>query len=316
MPTYNRANCVGRSIESVLKQTFSDFELIIVDDCSDDNTEQVVKSFSDGRIRYLKNSVNQGGAAARNFGIDVAKGRFVAFQDSDDVWFSEKLEKCMEAFSEAGSDIGVVFSSYIKWQAGILYLVPKFVLPKIIKAGDVGIISRNYVGTPTAVVKTCLLHEVCGFDSSMPRYQDWEMFIRLSGLCDMRYIKKPLVHAYVSSDCISSSDQDHLVALLKIYGKNFAQIERDSHLSLVWCTKIADAYMRVGEKRKGREYYLKAYRKNRGNLFVFFRLVMSWFFEGKRYRSALDFASKVRAYVSQGKVKKILLSDGVDISVD
>lgn len=316
IPTYNRASCLGRSIRSVLSQSFSDFELIIVDDCSDDGTEQVVKLFSDSRIRYIKNPVNQGGAAARNLGIKAAKGRFVAFQDSDDVWFRDKLEKCMSTFSKENHETGVVFSSYIKWQDGILYWVPRFPLPEIIKAGDKRIIERNFVGTPTAVVRTGLLHQVGGFDPSMPRYQDWEMFIRLSALCNMRYIKRPLVHAYVSSDSISGSDRTHLLALLEIYKKNCDKIKADASLGLVWRMKIADAHMRNGDQQKARNHYLEAYCQNRGSFFIFLRLVTSWAFRGKKYRQTIDFVSKVRAYLLQRKIKRLLLSDGVDISIE
>jgi len=314
IPTYNRASCIGRSIESVLDQSFSDFELIVIDDCSDDNTEQVVGIYSDPRIKYFKSSTNQGGAAARNMGIEVAKGQFIAFQDSDDVWFPDKLEECMKAFSDADGNIGVVFSRYIKRHDGIIYLVPRVTLPKCIPAGCRDIMNTNYIGTPTAVVKTELLRKVGGFDPSMARYQDWEIFIRLSENCDMRYISRPLVQAYVSKDSISSSDQSHLSALLIIYEKNRKRIEADSTLAPIWLCKIADAYMRVGERKKGRRYCWAAHQRYGLNIRVLFLLAMSFSFYGKKYRSAVNLASKIRAYFSQNKVKRALLSEGVDVS--
>ena len=84
IPTYNRAHLIKRSAMSVLNQTYSNLELIIVDDGSTDNTEEVVKSIDDNRVIYIKQP-NQGACAARNNGIDHAKGEFIAFQDSDDV---------------------------------------------------------------------------------------------------------------------------------------------------------------------------------------------------------------------------------------
>ena len=93
MPTYNGEKFIGETIASVLKQTHTNWELIIVDDCSKDNTAGVVASFQDSRIRYLKNEKNSGAAISRNYGLREAKGKWIAFLDSDDLWSPEKLEK-------------------------------------------------------------------------------------------------------------------------------------------------------------------------------------------------------------------------------
>ena len=93
IPTYNREKLVSRSIQSVLDQTYQDYEIIVVDDASIDNTEKVVKSFNDVRIRFLRSNLNKGGSAARNMGIIAANGEYIAFLDSDDEWLPEKLEK-------------------------------------------------------------------------------------------------------------------------------------------------------------------------------------------------------------------------------
>lgn len=94
MPSYNTAKYIGESIESVLNQTYNNWELIIVDDCSVDNTDEVVNNFlKDNRIRYLKNSTNSGAAISRNRALKEAKGRWIAFLDSDDLWNKFKLEE-------------------------------------------------------------------------------------------------------------------------------------------------------------------------------------------------------------------------------
>lgn len=94
MPSYNTAKYIGESIESVLNQTCNNWELIIVDDCSVDNTDEVVNNFlKDNRIRYLKNSTNSGAAISRNRALKEAKGRWIAFLDSDDLWNKFKLEE-------------------------------------------------------------------------------------------------------------------------------------------------------------------------------------------------------------------------------
>lgn len=93
MPSYNTGGYIKNSIESVLAQTYENWELIIVDDCSTDDTDNIVGQFSDKRIRYLKNKKNSGAAISRNYALREAKGRWIAFLDSDDLWMPEKLEK-------------------------------------------------------------------------------------------------------------------------------------------------------------------------------------------------------------------------------
>ncbi len=94
MPSYNTAEYISESIASVRKQTYTDWELIIVDDCSADNTDEIVKPFlSDKRIKYIKNETNSGAAVSRNRALREAKGKWIAFLDSDDLWLPVKLEK-------------------------------------------------------------------------------------------------------------------------------------------------------------------------------------------------------------------------------
>ncbi|RLF83553.1 glycosyl transferase, partial [Thermococci archaeon] len=98
IPTYNRANLLKRAIASVLNQTFTDFELIVVDDASPDNTPEVVRSINDGRIRYVRLKKNSGGPVARNTGIRKARGRFIALLDDDDEWLPNRLELQIKKF--------------------------------------------------------------------------------------------------------------------------------------------------------------------------------------------------------------------------
>lgn len=134
MPSYNTAKFISESINSVLAQTYKDWELIIVDDCSTDNTDEVVASFNDERIRYLKNEKNSGAAVSRNKAISEASGRWIAFLDSDDLWEPEKLEKQI-TFMEKGG-YGFSYTGYREIaengeQTGVTVRGPK----KITKTG-------------------------------------------------------------------------------------------------------------------------------------------------------------------------------------
>lgn len=102
MPSYNTGAYIADTIGSVLAQTYTNWELIIVDDCSRDHTDEIVASFADDRIRYLKNEKNSGAAVSRNRGLREAKGRYIAFLDSDDLWEPEKLETQLAYMKERG----------------------------------------------------------------------------------------------------------------------------------------------------------------------------------------------------------------------
>ena len=93
MPSYNTAKFISKTIESVLEQTYKNWELLIVDDCSTDNTDEIVSKYDDDRIIYLKNKKNSGAAVSRNKALKNAKGKWIAFLDSDDLWYPTKLEE-------------------------------------------------------------------------------------------------------------------------------------------------------------------------------------------------------------------------------
>jgi len=115
MPAYNSETTIAESIESVLAQTYSSWELIIIDDCSTDETRKVVTAYNDKRIRYYLQSQNLGVAMARNKGISMAKGRYIAFLDSDDLWLPKKLERQV-AFMEK-HHYGFTYTEYRQFRA-------------------------------------------------------------------------------------------------------------------------------------------------------------------------------------------------------
>ena len=115
MPMYNAEDTIRDSIESVLAQTFEDFELLVIDDCSKDNGAKIVQNFAgaDSRVKLLQNVTNQGVAHARNIGVDNARGAYVAFLDSDDLWHKQKLEKQVALMKEANAVISYTGTAYM-----------------------------------------------------------------------------------------------------------------------------------------------------------------------------------------------------------
>lgn len=113
IPTHNRANLIGKAIDSVLDQTCQDFEIIVIDDGSTDNTAEIVKGFDDFKIHYISHELNRGTSAARNTGIKASRGEYIALLDSDDEWLPEKLDRQVEVLQDEPSEVGVVYSDVL-----------------------------------------------------------------------------------------------------------------------------------------------------------------------------------------------------------
>lgn len=149
MPAYNAENTISESIQSVLDQTYQHFELIVINDCSLDNTKEIVENFIklDDRVRFIDNKVNQGVASARNTGLDHALGDFVAFLDSDDKWVENKLEKQLDIFARH-TDIDIVYSSYYRFNSssiGKAVRVSRFLnKKKLLKGNPIGNLTAIY----------------------------------------------------------------------------------------------------------------------------------------------------------------------------
>lgn len=146
-PSYNTARFIAETINCVLAQTYPNWEMIIVDDCSTDDTDAVVGSFTDPRIRYLKNEKNSGAAVSRNRALREAKGKWIAFLDSDDLWEPEKLEKQISFMERNG-----YYFSYTRYREidddgvslGTMWTGPK-------KIGKLKMYSFNYMGCLTVM---------------------------------------------------------------------------------------------------------------------------------------------------------------------
>lgn len=200
IPTYNREKVLARSIKSVLNQTYRDFELIIIDDGSTDNTETLVKQYQekDKRILYYKQG-NQGASAARNSGIELAKGEYIAFQDSDDEWLPNKLEVQMQRLQEKDADICLhLIARYIGKQKTGIY-------PPLKKSEMLSyrtIIGNGIVWTQMIVAKTKLVKEN-RFDPAVKLDVDYEWAVRACRDRKVWFENQILVNSYIQKDSIS-----------------------------------------------------------------------------------------------------------------
>lgn len=203
IPTYNYGHFVADAVNSALRQTYPNMEIIVVDDGSTDNTQDVLKQF-EGRIINIKKP-NGGLSAARNTGLERAKGAYIAILDSDDVWLAEKTEKQIRAFAQ-NPELGVVSCSAYEVDYGLNVKkeLPYKNYPD--KAEFVkNLALRNIVsGGSSAMIKKECFDKVGGFDVEISPSADWEMWLRISQYYRFHLIEEPLVKIRAGSENMSS----------------------------------------------------------------------------------------------------------------
>ena len=265
IPTHNRSSLLKRAVRSVLKQTYTYFECIIVDDASSDGTQEVVNSFKDDRLVYLRNKDNRGASASRNKGIKKSQGEFIAFLDDDDEWLDEKLEKQVNLLENLPSKYGMVYCwmDYYDNIGTIIHnhhpTLKGYVFPEVLDAQRIG-------GCPTLLVRGNIINEVGNFDESLPRGNDGDFIRRVCRKYEVDFIAEVLVKVHTGHGYsqIGTNDRkgiknhinSQLLKLrkfeneLKIYPKQNRKILFD----------LGKNYARLGELGNSIIYYYKALR--------------------------------------------------------
>jgi len=219
IPTHNRAQLLPRAVSSVLGQTHGNLELIIVDDGSTDNTSEIVKRFKDPRILYLCHKVSRGAPAARNTGIQRAKGEYIAFLDDDDEWLPHKLERQLDALFQLHRKAGVAYCKYKK-----LYPNAKARIGGE-RFGQRRLLHHNFITTSSLLVRReCL--DADRFDESLPRGQDWELCLRLSQRYEFVFVDEVLVLAGATPGSIGTNKHSLLRAYQMILDKHYRLIRK------------------------------------------------------------------------------------------
>lgn len=247
IPTYNRGKLILRSINSVLKQTYKNIELIVVDDCSTDDTAEVLNSISDNRIKYIKLEKNSGACVARNHGIDEANGEYIAFNDSDDVWHNDKLESQFSFLEEKNADVVSCSMNVFDENAGkMMYTFPDITK---VSEGEVpfqNILRYNCISTQLFFGKAeCFKTEK--FDAKMPRFQDWEESLRLSKKYKLCFQNKILVDTFQQKDSITKNPQRGDAGMNMLFEKYKDEILSDKEATVSFFKKMSSFTCHCGK---------------------------------------------------------------------
>jgi len=271
IPTYNREKWIKEAIQSVLSQTYSFYEVIVVDDGSSDNTREIVNSFKE-RVKYFFQQ-NCGPSCARNKGIELSRGEWIAFLDSDDLWKKEKLEKQMEALKKEPR-FKVCYTEEVWIRNG------KFVNPRKRHKKYSGWIYLHclplcIISPSSVLIHRSVFEDVGKFDPHLPVAEDYDLWLRISSRYPIKLIPEKLIikrggHKDQLSKKYWGIDRFRIYALEKIAKENHLPVEWKI-ATLKEIVKKAEIFARGCEKRgKWEEYriYLKKIEKAKKEIFL------------------------------------------------
>lgn len=259
IPTYNRADLLPRSIQSVLDQTYKNLEIIVVDDGSRDGTQQRVRSINDHRLKCARHPKNRGAAASRNTGIELASGKYIAFQDDDDQWLPEKLEKQVHILETTSNKVGMVYSDMWRVSQGKknYYHSPKFLPSDGIVYKEALAYGVGFIGLQSVLFRSECFDRIGLFDENLRCFIDLELFIRVSKYYYLYHINEPLVNHYWTEGSISTDLNVRIQAREYIMKKYLPDVVRDRKLLCRHFVLLGRNYCDSGSIKNGFECLLK-----------------------------------------------------------
>lgn len=240
VPTYNREKVVLKAIDSILKQTYTNLECIVVDDGSTDNTEKAILQIEDSRLHYIKLEKNSGPSIARNVGIRESRGNYIAFNDSDDLWLINKLELQMKKIKKE-DEVGMVYCGYSYQKNGKEIKIPSDKYERYLLEGYIfdSLWQNNKVGTPTILIKKKCI-DVCGeFAENLYSLEDWEFVLRIARQYKIAYVNKILVHAHYSPGGVNEKYELQAEAIWQIIKCHYNMKQNNMQMIHLLFNKLA-----------------------------------------------------------------------------
>lgn len=256
IPTYNRAHLISRAIESVINQTYTNWELLVVDDASTDNTKQVLESYlSDTRIRYIKVDKNGGNAVARNLGVNAAKGKFIGFVDSDDEYHSEYLFKALNKLEKSPEDV------YFLWAGtktiGIDGVGKDSIwVPKQKNHSNQFLYELHVgIGRGFLIKKECF--DDLSFDNNLRTAVDTDFLIRLRQKFNFTVLEEVLLTIHTQPESVRSNHVEKKKSYNIIIGKHKSLIDSDKYLRSKFYYKLFWLSLYDGDNKMAKYAYSK-----------------------------------------------------------
>ncbi|MGK9231087.1 glycosyltransferase family 2 protein [Inquilinus limosus] len=258
IPTYNRAETIEAAVRSVLQQTFQDFEVLVVDDASTDDTVARLSRIEDSRLTVIGAPTNGGGARARNLGLERATAPLVAFQDSDDFWLPTKLASQIALLQQGGAGTVATFCSFIYLSGARAVVLPA---DAEVPPGEIArtLFRRNLISTQTLLARRSEIEAIGGFDPAMPRFQDWELCIRLAQRGEIRHDPTPRVVVCATPNSISTRYGASLEARQRIIDL-CRRLDAPREAQAAQCFTLGTRLLAVGRTREA----AAAFRAARG----------------------------------------------------
>ncbi len=252
IPTYNREKTIVKAVESVLNQTYKNIEVIIVDDCSTDNTKEVINQILDSRIHYYVLEENSGACFARNYGISKANGKYIALHDSDDEWRSCKLEQQMLYMNN--NNLEFITCGFIRYRNGVKEKIGFVDCPSDKEEIWCRMLNGNWVSTQTILCyRYCF--DIIHFDPNVKRFQDWDLGLQAAKQFRVGVLSEPLVDVYVQDDSITNTQKTY-DSTCYILEKHYCDILPGNQKMLgQWLKSRADAEREVSLRKAAKLYY-------------------------------------------------------------
>lgn len=275
IPTYNHAHFLDRAIRSVLDQTYKNVEVLVIDNHSQDNTDEVVFGFSDSRIRLLKIHNHGVISASRNLGIQQSKGELVAFLDSDDLWYPNKLERCLDKFEQ-----GYDFVCHGERWVGEGRDRNVYYGPESRATYDALLFEGNCISTSAAIVRRSQLISVEGFreNQDIVTAEDYDLWLRLAGNgCRIGFVHEILGEYLIHAGSQSSAVIRNMNAVLQVVKWHFSKIQQVGALHFMrFRRREAIVYYSGARGLQDAGQYNEAWP-------YFFRALSAWPFVAKFY---------------------------------
>ncbi|OUU50709.1 MAG: hypothetical protein CBC25_07670 [Pelagibacteraceae bacterium TMED65] len=281
IPTCKRSNFIVRAINSVLNQTYKNIEIIVVDDNNEGDkfrkrTENILRKFIiNKKIKYLKHKYNLGISAARNTGVQSAKGEYIAFLDDDDQFLPNKTKEQIKIFNQSSYKVGLVYGAYLEInnQNG----KERVIFPKI-KNNFYSILGINHLGPPSMVMfSKVAIKKIGKFDVNLNHKEDIDYYFRLSKYFKISYTNEVLCKYYIHQGGSSKNDYDRLVKMLKYLKKHNIKMRKPKIRWSEVQERLGDLYMLNGNRSEAIRPLIIAYKNRPMRIKILIKLFFSLF---------------------------------------